>query len=125
MDKLATLQSFFSSFLKSYEETSIFSQPERPAFPYLTYEGVDSSYDEGLIPMNFTIWYREGSWVNAVSMAKQISRAIPSQGLKLQCDDGYILIYKSFPFSRRMGDDSDDLIKKIVFDLDIRFYSVF
>lgn len=125
MDKIATIQSFFSQFLPAYEENALPSQPERPAYPYITYEGIDSDFDEGLLPMTFSTWYREFSWVNAVLMTKQISRAIPSQGLLLPCDEGNILIYKSRPFAQRMGDDSDDLIKRTVFTLEIRFFTVF
>lgn len=127
MDKTAAIQSFLSQFLPAYEENSIPSQPARPAYPYITYEGIDNNFNEGLYPMTFTTWYRELSWVNAVTMTRRISRAIPSTGLMLQCDDGHVLVYKadSIPFAQRMGDDSDDLIKKTVFSLDVRFYTVY
>lgn len=126
MDKLAALQTFLNGFLPAYEENSIYSLKNPPAFPYLTYEGIDSSFEEGLCSMSFSTWYREASWVNSVQMAKRISKAIPSTGLMLHCDDGGVLIYKgTSPFAHRMGDDSDDLIKRTVFSLDIRFYTVF
>lgn len=127
MDKLATLQSFFSSFgLTAYEESAIFSQKTKPEFPYITYEGIDDSFNEGLNSITFSTWYRNASWVNSVNMTKLISRSIPSTGLMLRCDEGSILIYKgSNPFGRRMGDDSDDLIKRTVFNLDVRFYTVY
>lgn len=125
MDKIATLQSFFMNFLTAYEENAIYNQPVNPPFPYITYQGIDDSFNEGLNFLSFSTWYREASWVNAVNMTKRISQAIPSQGLMLKCDEGHILIYKSSPFAQRMGDESDDLIKRTLFNLEVRFYTVF
>lgn len=123
MDKIAAIQSFFSSFLPSYEEHSIFSQPERPAFPYITYEGVFDDFGENDTPLTFSTWYREASWVNSVRMSLRISKAIPRPGYMIPCDEGYVLIIKTSPFGQRMGDDSDDSVKRTVFNLIVRFYT--
>lgn len=124
MNKIAAIQSFFSQFLPAYEENAIYSQKAQPTFPYITYEGVDDSFGDLDTQITFSTWYREGSWVNAVNKASEISRAIPRPGLMLPCDEGYVLIRKgSSPFGQRMGDDSDDLIKRTVFKLNIRFYT--
>lgn len=123
MDKIAAIQSFFSSFLTSYEENAIYSQNERPAYPYITYEGVFDDFGETDTPLTFSTWYREASWVNSVRMSLRISKAIPRPGYMIPCDEGYVLIMKTKPFGQRMGDDSDDLIKRTVFNLMVRFYT--
>lgn len=124
MDKIAAIQSFFSQFLPAYEENAIFSQPTRPAFPYLTYEGVDDSFAEYDTAITCSTWYRESSWTNSVAKTKEISRAIPRAGLVIPCNEGYVFIRKSeAPFAQRMGDESDDLIKRTVFNMFVRFYT--
>ncbi|WP_303834732.1 hypothetical protein [Ruminococcus flavefaciens] len=123
MDKIATIQSFFSQFLPAYEENALPSQPERPAYPYITYEGIFDDFGETDTSMTFSTWYREFSWVNSVLMTNRISKGIPRPGLMLPCDEGYVLIMKSSPFGTRMGDDSDDLIKRTVFNITVRFYT--
>lgn len=123
MDKIAAIQTFFSQFLTSYEENAIFSQNAKPAFPYITYEGIFDDFGEADTSMTFSTWYREGSWVNSVSMTNRISKAIPRPGLVLPCDEGYVLIMKASPFGTRMGDDSDDLIKRTLFNITVRYYT--
>ena len=123
MDKIAAIQSFFSQFLTAYEENAIFSQKNRPAFPYITYEGIFDDFGETDTSMTFSTWYRDSSWVNSVLKTNQISKAIPRPGLVLPCDEGYVLIMKASPFGTRMGDDSDDLVKRTLFNITVRFYT--
>jgi len=128
MDKIAAIQNFFSQFLPAYEENAIYSAPTKPAFPYITYEGIFSRYDEepyASTAMTFSTWYREASWKNAVEKTKEISSAIPYRGLRILCDDGVLVIdAASNPFGTRMGDDSDDLIKRTVHTLNITFFTL-
>lgn len=123
MDKYAAVQSFLNSFLPAYEENSIFSAPVRPSYPYITYEGIEDSFGENDTAMTFSTWYREYSWSNAVSKTRDISAVIGREGKMLECDDGYVLIMRGSPFSTRMGDESDDLIKRTFFNLTVRFYT--
>lgn len=128
MDKIAAIQSFLSQFLPAYEENAIYSAPTKPAFPYITYEGIFSRYDEepyASTTMTFSTWYREASWKNAVAKTKEISSSIPYRGLRIPCDDGILIIdAASNPFGSRMGDDSDDLIKRTVHTLNITFFTL-
>ena len=41
----------------------------------------------------------------------------------LTCDEGDVLVMRGSPFSTRMGDDSDDLIKRTMFNFTVRFYT--
>lgn len=122
MDKIAAVQTFLNNFLPAYEENSIFSAPVKPAYPYITYEGIEDSFGNDTA-MTFSTWYREYSWYNAVSKTKQISAVLGQEGKILQCDDGYVLIMRGSPFSTRMGDESDDLIKRTYFNLTVRYYT--
>lgn len=128
MDKIAAIQSFFSQFLPAYEENAIKSAPTKPAFPYITYEGIFSRYDEeptASTAITFSTWYREASWRNAVAKTKEISAAIPYNGLRIPCDEGVLIITAADnPFGSRMGDDNDDLIKRTVHTLIITFFTL-
>lgn len=123
MDKIAAIQTFLNTFLPAYEENSIFSAPVKPSYPYITYEGIEDSFTETDTAMTFSTWYREYSWNAAVTKTKQISALLGREGKMLQCDDGYVLIMRGSPFSQRMGDESDDLIKRTFFNLTVRFYT--
>lgn len=128
MDKIAALQSFFMRFLPSYEENAIYSQPVRPAFPYITYEGIFSRFNDdpyASTSCTFSTWYREASWRNAVAKTAEISRAIPQSGLRIPCDEGVLVVRaESDPFGQRMGDDSDDLIKRTVHRINVTFFTL-
>lgn len=123
MDKYAAVQAFLTGFLPAYEENAIFSAPVAPSYPYITYESIVDSFGETDTAMTFSTWYREYSWNASVSKTKDISAAIGREGKMLECDDGYVLIMRGSPFSTRMGDESDDLIKRTLFNLTVRFYT--
>lgn len=127
MDKIAALQNFFMQFLPAYEENAIYSAPTKPSYPYITYEGIFSRYDEAVTASTsctFSTWYREAGWSNAVAKTAEISHAIPYSGLRIPCDEGIIIITaESNPFGQRMGDDSDDLIKRTVHRIGVTFFT--
>lgn len=128
MDKIAAIQNFFMQFLPAYEENAIYSAPTKPKFPYITYEGIFSRFDEepnASTTMTFSTWYREATWANAVKKTSDISAAIPYNGKRILCDDGVLVITAaSNPFGSRMGDPSDDLIKRTVHTLNITFFTL-
>ena len=128
MTKNEEIQSFFSSFLPSYEENALFSQPGRPAFPYLTYEGLYFEYDEDInasTSLSFSTWYREAGNIHIFEMTERIARSIPRTGKRIRVDGGYIVIYKeSSPFGELMGDDSDDTVKRMVHRINVVSYTL-
>ena len=127
MDKIAALQNFFMQFLPAYEENAIYSAPTRPAYPYITYEGIFSRYNEDVnasTSLTFSTWYRESGWIHSEQKTAEISHAIPYNGLRIRCDEGYLIIRaESDPFGQRMGDESDDLIKRMVHRINVTFYT--
>lgn len=127
MDKIEALQNFFQQFLPAYEENAIYSTSIQPAFPYITYEGIFSRYNEDVTAstsLTFSTWYRERGWVNSQHKTMEISAAIPYNGLRIPCDEGVLIIRaESDPFGQRMGDESDDLIKRMVHRINVAFYT--
>lgn len=128
MDKIAAIQSFLSQFLPAYEENAIYSAPTKPAFPYITYEGIFSRYNEdpyATTYMTVTTWYREAGRVNSIRKTAEMSAAIPQNGVRIPVDDGVIVIAAaSDPFGSPEPEPSDDLVKKMVHTLSVTFFTL-
>lgn len=123
MTKAAALYNFFAGFgLSAYEENSVYSLEKAPTFPYITYEVQTDSFEGDDIPLSFSLWYRSTSWVAINAKSEEISKAI-GHGVVLECDGGYILIHRGHPFAMNMGDDSDDMIKRISHNFTVRYYT--
>lgn len=127
MTKYDALQSFFGSFsIPAYEENSVYAMAEQgqaPAFPYLTYEVKTDSFGEEDVYITFSLWYRSMSWIDITDKSEEIAAKIGRVGKLVDYDSGSILIMRSSPWAQSMGDDSDDMVKRIVHNLKLRYYS--
>ena len=121
MNKQAALHTFLSSFgLTAYQEDTIPTAGFKPAYPYMTYEVVDASWDEPQ-PITVNLWYRSTSWVDANAKAREISADIGRGGRIVPCDNGAIWIMRGEPFARSMGDDNDDMIRRKALNLTVEY----
>ena len=127
MTKAAALQSFFSGFgIPAYEENSVYAladQGNAPSYPYLTYEAKLDYFGETDTVISFSLWYRSMKWTDINAKSEEISAAISRVGKFVDYDGGSVLIMRSQPWATHMGDDSDDMVKRIVHNLSIRYYS--
>lgn len=127
MTKAAALYSFFSGFsIPAYEENTVFALAENgkaPAYPYLTYEVKTDFFGESDVFITFSLWYRSTSWTAINAKSAEISAAIGRIGKFVDFDEGSILIMRSQPWAQNMGDGSDDMVKRIVHNLKLRYYS--
>lgn len=124
MTKAAAIHSFFNSFgLEAYEETAVHTVTPAPAFPYITYELITDGDMESKTPFTVSLWYRSSSWVNANAKAEEISKAISAGGKILDFDEGHIWITRNSPFAQRMGDESDDMVKRIILNLSAEYWT--
>lgn len=122
MTKAAAIYQFWSSFgLDAYEENSVYAFGGELPFPYITYELNTDSFGDSGIPLSASLWYRSTSWVQANAKAEEISAEIGRGGKFILCDGGYIWIKRRRPFSQPMGDDSDDMIKRILISISVEF----
>lgn len=123
MTKGAALKDFWSSFgLKAYEENSVPSGGEKPDFPYITYQFATDSYGKA-ISLSASVWYRTPGWSVANAKAEEISAAIRSTGKLIKIDNGYIVIRRGTPFANRMGDPSDDMIKRVLLNITAEYWT--
>lgn len=124
MTKAAAIYQFFAAFgLDVYEENSVYALENPPAFPYLTYEKRTDSFGEYDTSITFSLWYRSISWAAADAKVEEISAAIGRGGKVVPLTGGYLLIMRGSPFATSMGDPSDDMIKRKLMNLTIRFYT--
>jgi hypothetical protein len=124
MTKAAALYQFFSGFgLEAWEENSVYALESPPEFPYLTYEMRTDAFSEYDTAITFSLWYRSSSWAAANAKVEDISAEIGRCGKVVSCDGGYILIMRGSPFAQSLGDPSDDMIKRKLLNISVRFYT--
>ena len=127
MTKEQALYEFWSSFgLPAYDENSVFamaSQNSAPAFPYITYEVQTDSFNDNGVTLTASLWYRSTSWSAANAKKREISEFISMGGVTAPIDGGAIWIKRGSPFAQNMGDSSDDMIKRIVLNVNVEYWT--
>lgn len=125
MTKADALYQFFSGFsLPAYEENNVYALEEIPSFPYLTYEKNTGAFGETDIPLTFSLWYRSHAWADADAKVEEISAFIGRGGYTVAIDGGYMHIKRSDGnFAQSMGDPSDDMIKRKVCSITVKFFT--
>lgn len=123
MTKAAAIHSFWASFgLAAYEESSVphDAEPDDAAFPYITYELVTDGFGSDAV-MTASLWYRSPSWVGANAKAEKIGARIGYGGVLLPCDRGRLWIRRGTPFTQCMGDPADDMIRRVMINIEVMF----
>lgn len=124
MTKAAALYQFFSGFgLDAYEENSVYALEGVPDFPYLTYEVQTDFFGDNDTPISCSLWYRSSSWKSANEKVEEISAAIGRSGKVVEIDGGFLLFMRGSPFAQSMGDPSDDMIKRKLLNIRVRYYT--
>lgn len=124
MTKAAALYQFFSQFgLDAYEENSVYTLEHPPAYPYLTYELQTDAFGEYDVPLSFSLWYYSASWHSANAKVEEISALLGQSGVRIRIDGGFILIMRGSPFAQSLGDPSDDMIRRKLLNVTVRFYT--
>lgn len=103
---------FWSSFgLPVYDAASVPDGDDAPAFPYITYSGVNGNFNESSAS-SISVWTRGTSWTEADTISDQIQEALKNGGAVVPYDGGIVWITPGEPFSQNMGDPEDDLIRR-------------
>lgn len=108
MNKYQALHEFWNGFdIPAYEENSV---PKTAEMPYITYEVITDSLSDNATALSCQVWYRANTWKSINAKTEEISQAL-ANGVRLACDDGYILIYRGSPFAQNRNPGDDNLIK--------------
>lgn len=117
MDKAQAVHEFWSGFgLVAYDENSV---PDNAQMPYITYSVVTDSL-EYIALLTASLWYRETTWKNISNKADEVSASL-KDGVVVGLDKGYVYLYRGTPFAQRMGDENDDMIKRIYFNVNAEY----
>ena len=112
---------FWSSFgIPAYDAASVPDGDDAPDFPYITYTGYNSGFDEDARSL-VSIWTRDTSWAGADAIADQIHDALVHGGAVVPYDGGMIWITAGEPFAQNIGDPNDDLIRRKVLNIILHF----
>lgn len=118
MNKIQVLNAFWNGFgLKAYDESSV---PSDAQLPYITYEVISGSFGD-VITESASLWYRSPSWQEITLKEMQIADYITRGGRMVNYDNGSMWIQKGRPWAQRMGDESEDMIRRIVLNIEIEF----
>lgn len=123
MNKAQALQAFWASFTwNAYDENTV---PRDAGLPYITYESATDSLGNTL-SLNASLWTRDTGWETIEAKSAEIARAIAENGFyRAPIDGGYMVIWKGSPFSRRMDEPGDDLIRRILLNIQVEFLTAY
>ena len=121
MTKAAAIYQFWNSFgLTAYEENTV---PTDATFPYITYQLATDSFGREIM-LTASLWYRSESWTAINAKTEEISQKISRGGKIISCDGGAIWLKRGQPFAQSMGDESDDLIKRIYINVIAEYLTI-
>lgn len=125
MDKAQAIHNFWSGFgIPAYDENTVPTGDNAPAFPYITYSvSVDSLGN--MISLSASVWYRSSSWESVSKKVEEISEFIYNQKSPIKIDGGYLWIVFGTPFAQRMSDPSDDMIRRIYVSVAAEFLTAY
>lgn len=114
MNKYEALHKFFSSFgMKAYEENSVPDEVKTKDMPYITYEVVTSSLDIQNVALSCQIFHKSNSLMKINAAVEKLSEAL-SGGAKLQCDTGWIVLYRGTPFAQNRPTEDKSVKAKYI-----------
>ena len=118
--KEQVLHSFWSSFgVPAYEENSV---PDSASMPYITYQCVTDRFNAE-VPLNASIWTRNSSWSSANTLLRQIEEMLSNGGKLANFGNFSLWIKAGVPFAQRMGDENDNLVKRILLFVNVEYFT--
>lgn len=126
MTAMQALNAFWNSFgLLAFDENTV---PEyitnehgdkiKLEPPYITYEAREDYFDNTMA-LSASIWYRSSSWADITAKEEQIAEFIGRGGRMVAFTGGAFWIKRGTPWAQRMGDTSDDMIRRIVLNIEL------
>lgn len=121
MDKEQTMHDFFSSFgWKAYDENTV---PDDAEMPRITY-GLSTDSLDNVVSIAISLWDKSYSWASVTHKAQEISEALTfMHPPAIPCEGGRIFIKPGTPFTQRMSDSSDSMIRRLYINLEVEFFT--
>lgn len=124
MKKWEAIYDFFSSFnIPAYEENSVPTGSEAPAYPYIIYEmnqgGFDANEDNAL---SFTIVDKLDSFVPSYELMDTIAEVI-GDGKVYELDNGYLKIRQGSPWAQNQREPNDNTVRRLYSIIMVTYYT--
>lgn len=123
MTKAAAIHEFWNTFLTAHEENSVPGGPDKPDYPYMTYQLLTDSFTGGPVETSVTLWYRSDSNKALNAKVEEISSALGMGGVNIACDTGVIWIKRGQPFSIPTRDDTDIAVRGRQLNIQMEFFT--
>lgn len=118
MNAEQALHKFWSSFnLVAYDENTV---PDDAQLPYITYEA-SKDFFGATLAQSVSLWYYSQSWAAITEKAEEIAQDIGKGGRMVAYDGGAFWIKRGQPWAQRQPDASDDMVRRIVLNIEIEF----
>ena len=122
MNKEQAIQSFWESFdLPAYDETTV---PDNATMPYITYS-VSTNNIGSFVVLNASLWYRSTSWAAITQKANEIAESIGYGHKNITLDNGHLFLTLGDPFSQRMEEPNDSMVRRIVLNVQAEFLTAY
>lgn len=119
--KEQAIHQFWSGFgLKAYDEQTVPTGDDAPAFPYITYEVITDNLNHPVM-LTGSLWYRSASWAEITAKKDLIANSIGYGHKIIKIDGGYMYLTRGTPFAQRMGDETDDMIRRIYIQINCEY----
>lgn len=119
MWKEHAIHQFWSGFgLTAYDSITVDEDAE---MPYITYDVSTGSIDDFIL-LTASLWYRDTAWTAITAKAREIENYLTTMSPPaIKIDGGRAYFTKGTPFSQRMAEESDDLVRRIYLQVNAEF----
>lgn len=119
---------FWNSFnIPAFEENSVPTGENAPAYPYITYQLVVDNFG-GQVQTSASVYDRDKNNYSALFQVLQktaeIRKKISRGGIMLAFDNGVVWLKPNTPFSQIMGDSEDNAVRRAYLNMTAEFISV-
>lgn len=119
MTKGEVLHKFFSEFgMNAYASTSV---PNDVIFPYLTYDPIYDTWENGEVGITVNLWFYTDSESIPNAKVQELSETIGSGGTSIACDGGFVWIKRGSPWCQNLRDETDFNIKRRYLNVSVEF----
>lgn len=122
MTKEAALHNFFNRFgIPGYTTSSV---PDDSVFPWLTYELVTGSIENGENSLTVNLWYYGESEAVPNAKVREIADEIGYSGKVLTVDGGFIWIKRGTPWCQNLRDETNANIKRRYLNITVEYLTL-
>lgn len=122
MKKSQAIHSFWSSFGLVAIPVPLSKEIEDDiGYPYITYTVSEAAIDEP-VAMQGDLWFRSNDWKEAELLSYRIADFIKMMN-PIKIDDGYITIVGGTPFSQRLSEPDDDMIRRLSLNIIVEYFT--